>query len=47
MKKFINNNFIEAIACSGAKIREDHYEYVESIFEEITPYGWECHCAEG
>lgn len=43
MKLFINNNFMEAIACAGAKIREDHYEYIESIFDEITPYGWECH----
>lgn len=47
MKKFINDRFNEAIACAGAKIREDHYEYVESIFDEITPYGWESHCADG
>lgn len=47
MNKFINNDFLEAIACAGAKIRNDHYEYIEGIFDEITPYGWECHCAEG
>ena len=43
-KMFINNKFKEAIACAGMKIREDHYDYIETIFDEITPYGWECHC---
>lgn len=43
---FINNKFKEAIACTGMKIREDHYDYIETIFDEITPYGWECHCED-
>ena len=45
-KMFINNKFIEAIACAGMKIREEHYDYIETIFDEITPYGWECHCED-
>ena len=43
---FINNRFNEAIACAGMKIREEHYDYIETIFDEITPYGWECHCED-
>lgn len=46
MKKFVNKKFNEALMWAGCEIREEHYDHVEAIFDDITPYGWECHTAD-